>query len=88
MNTNQKKIILTLFNALVRPHLEYYIEFWTLYYKNIDEMEKIQKLVTKMIPRLRNKPYEERLKELNLLSLSKRRLRRELIEISKLKQVR
>ena len=36
-----------------------------------------------MIPRLRNKFYEERLKELNFSSLSKRRLRWDLIEVFK-----
>ena len=39
--------------------------------------------VPKLIPRLRNKSYEKRLNELNLFSLSKRRLRGDLIEIFK-----
>ena len=37
-----------------------------------------------MIPRLRNLPYEERLEELNLFSLSKRRMRGDLIEVFKI----
>ena len=39
-----------------------------------------------MIPRLLNKSYEERLKELNLFSLSKRRMRVDLFEVYKIFQ--
>ena len=80
-----EKVILTLYNSLVRPLLEYCIQFWSPYYrKDIDKLERVQRRVTKMIPRLRCKPYEQRLQELNLFSLSKRRMRGDLIEVFKM----
>ena len=52
--------------------------------KDIDKLKRIVRKVIEIILKLRNKSYEERLKELNLFSLSKRRLRGDLIKVFKI----
>ena len=52
--------------------------------KDIQKLEGVQRRVTKLIPRLWNKPYEERLSELNLFSLTKWRLKGNLVEVFKI----
>ena len=80
-----KNTILTLYNSLVRPILEYCVQAWSPYYqKDINKLERVQRRVTKIIPSLRNKSYEERLKELNLFPLTHRRLRGDLIQAFKI----
>ena len=79
-----KEIVLNLYNSLVRPRLEYAVQFWSpSYRKDIDRLERVQARATKLIPELRNKSYQERLAELNLFSLETRRLRGQLIETFK-----
>ncbi len=75
-----KDIILPLYNSLVRPPLEYAVQFCSPHLaKDIAKLGAVQRMATKMIPSLRNKSYEERLARLNLFSLEKRRPRGKLI---------
>ncbi len=74
-------IILSLYISLVRPHLEYAVQFLSPHHtKYIAKLEAVQQRATKMIKSLRNKSCKERLGSQNPLLLGKRQLRSKLTE--------
>jgi len=84
--SKDKRILISLYKTLVRPHLEYCSPTWSPYYKKDKQiLEKVQHRFTRMIPGLRCLEYEERLRILGIWSLEERRNRADLLEVYKMK---
>ena len=78
-------MFLNLYPVLVRPHLEYCVHVWSPHWQqDINLVEGGQRRAMKLVPELRDLPYEERLKRLGLTTLKERRARCDLIEMYKI----
>ena len=81
-----KLTLLTLFNSLVRSRLEYCSSVWdpsTI--KQINELEQVQRTITHKIMHMENLNYWDRLTELKIFSLQRRREKLTIIYIWKIK---
>jgi hypothetical protein len=78
-------LLLKLYVTFIRPGLEYATEIWSPHLiRDIELVERVQRLFTRRLPCFQSLSYTERLAKLGLKSLSRRRIERDLVMVYKI----
>ena len=81
----ESDILRSLFTALVRPHLEYANQIWSPHLvKDVEILENVLRRATRLVPQLKSLSYEDRLRKVDLPTLSYRRSRGDMLETFKI----
>jgi ribonuclease P/MRP protein subunit RPP40 len=79
-----KKNLIPLYKAFVRPKLEYAVQAWNPWLlKDITTLEKVQERMIRMLSDAKGGTYEEKLQDAGLTTLKDRRERGDMIEVFK-----
>ena len=85
LHFRDRHVFVRLYVQYVRPHLEFAVPAWSPWQEGDKEvLEKVQKRAVKMISGLEGKTYEERLKEVGLLTLEERRHQADMVQTYKI----
>lgn len=68
-----QKVVIPFCSALIRPHLDFSVQFYVLHFNNNSEkLEQVERRTMRISRRLETISFEERLQDLGMFNLKKR----------------